>query len=91
MQNEYIGFCLKLDEIHHISKEDFKTINWLPTGKRVDQCMNTITYNFVDNTCSFYLNEIFEFAPHCSISARNNFSKLKNLFRKTNIGQKAIS
>ena len=90
MQNEYIRLYLKLDKIHHISEEEFKSINWLTTRKRVDQCINTITYNFVDNTCPFYLNEIFEFVPHCSISTRNNFSKLKNPFRKTNMGQKAI-
>ena len=32
--------------MHHISKEEFRLINWLPTSKRVDQCINTITYNF---------------------------------------------
>ena len=37
------------------------------------------------------MNEIFDFAPHCSVSTRNNFPKLKNPFRKRNIGQKAIS
>ena len=29
-QNKCIHFCLKLDKMHHISEEDFKTINWLP-------------------------------------------------------------
>ena len=91
MQNKCIRFCLKLDKMHHISEEEFKLINWLPTSKRVDQCINTITYNFVNNTCPYYLNDIFEFAPHCSIGTRNNFSKLKNHFRETNMGQKAIS
>ena len=71
--------------MYHISEEEFKSINWLPTSKRVDQCINTITYKFVNNTYPYYLNEIFEFAPHCRIS------KLKNPFRKTNIGQKDIS
>ena len=91
MQNKCICFCLKLDKMHHISEEEFKWIKWLPTSKRVDQCINTITYNFVNNTCPYYLNDIFEFAPHCSIGTRNNFSKLKNHFRETNMGQKAIS
>ena len=91
MQNKCIGFCLKLDKMHHISENEFRLINWLPTSKRVDQCINTITYNFVNNTCPYYLNEIFEFAPHCRIGTRNNFSKLKNPFCKTNTGQKAIS
>ena len=91
MQNKSIRFCLKLDKMYHISKEEFKLINWLPNSKRIDHWINTITYNFVNNTCPQNLNEIFEFAPHCSIGARNNFSKLKNPFRKTNMGQKAIS
>ena len=91
MQTKCIHLCLKLDKMHHISEDEFKSINWLPTSKSVDQCRNTITYNFVNNTGPYYMNEVFELAPHCSIGTRNNFSKLKNPFRKTNMGQKAIS
>ena len=91
MQNKCIRFCLNVDKMHHISEEEFKLINSLPTCKRVDQCVNTITYNFVNNACPYYLNEIFEFAQHCRISTRNNFSKLKNPFCKTNMGQKVTS
>ena len=65
-------------------------MNWLPTSKRVDQCINTITLKFVNNTCLYYLKGIFEFAPHCRIDTRNKFVKLKIPFRKTNMGQKAI-
>ena len=91
MQKKCIRVCLKLDKMHHISEEEFKSTNCLPTSKMVDQCINTITYKFVNNTFSYYLNEISEFAPHCSIGTRNNFFKLKNPFRKTNMAQKAIS
>ena len=91
MQKKCIHFCLKLYKMHGISEEEFKSTNWLPTSKRVDQCINTTTYNIVSNTCPYYLNEIFEFAPHCSIGTRNNFSKRKNSFYKTNMGQKTIS
>ena len=77
--------------MHHISENEFRLINWLPTSKRVDQCINTITYNFVNNFCPYYLNENFEFASHCRIGTKNNFSKLKNPFCKTNMGQKVIS
>ena len=76
----YVCFYLKLDKIHHMSEEEFRLITWLPTSKRVHQCINTITYNFVNKTCPYYLNEIFEFAPHCRIDTRNNFPKLKNPF-----------
>ena len=80
MQNKCIHFCLKLDKMHHISEKEFRLINCLPTSKRVDQCINTITFNFINKTCPYYLNEIFEFAPHCRIDTKNNFSKLKNPF-----------
>ena len=91
MQNKCIKFCLRLDKMHHISKEDFRLTNWSPTSKRVDQCINSITFIFVNNTCPYYLKVIFEFAPHCRIDARNKFTKLKIPFHKTNMGQKAIS
>ena len=91
MQNICIRFCLRLDKMHHISDEDFRLINWLPTSKRVDQCINTVTFKFVNNTCLYYLKEIFEFTPHCRTDTINKFAKLKIPFRKTNIGQKAFS
>ena len=55
-----------------------------------DQCRNTITFKFVNDTCPYYLKEIFEFAPHCRINTRNKFAKLKIPFRET-MGRKAIS
>ena len=76
--------------MHQISEEDFRVTNWLPTSKRVDQCINNITFKFVNNTCPYYLKEIFEFAPHCRTETRNKFAKLKIPFRKTNMGQKFI-
>ena len=42
-------------------------------------------------TCPYYLNEVFEFASSGNISLRNNFLKLKQPFRNTNTGQKALS
>ena len=53
MQNKCITFCLRLDKMHHISEEDFRLINYqqIPTSKRVDQCINTITFKLVNNTC----------------------------------------
>ena len=47
--------------------------------------------HFVNNTCHYYLNKIFELALHCRIDTRNTFSKLKNPLCKTNMGQKAVS
>ena len=72
MQNKCTRFCLRLDKIHHISDEDFRLINWLPTSKRVDQCINTITFKFFNDTCPYYLKEI-------------NFQNLKFLFARQSL------
>ena len=45
MQDKCIRFCLRLDKVHHISEEDFRLINWLPTRKRVDQCILSILHS----------------------------------------------
>ena len=66
-------------------------INRLPTSKIVDQGINNITFKFINNTYSYYLKEIFEFALHWRKDTRNKFAKLKIPFGKTNMGQKAIS
>ena len=70
--------------MHHISEKEFRLIIWLTTSKRVDQCRNTITFKFINNTCPYYLSEIFEFSSHYWICIKTNFSKL-------NMGQKTIS
>ena len=64
--------------MHHISEEDFRLTNWLPTSKRVYKCINTITFKFANNPCPYYLKEIFEFATHCRIDTRNTFSNLNS-------------
>ena len=86
-QNKCTKLCLRLDKMHHISEEDFRLINQLPTSKRVDRYINTITFKFVNNTCPYYLKEILLIVEY----TRNKFAKLKIPFRKTNMGQKAIS
>ena len=55
MPNKSIRFCQRLDKMYHIPEEDFRLTNWLPTSKRVEQFMNTITFKFVNTTCPYYL------------------------------------
>ena len=74
-----------------LPKTGFRLMNWLLTSKRVDQCINTITFKFLNNNCPHYLKEVFKFTPHCRIDTRNKFTKLKIPFPKTNMGQKAMS
>ena len=59
MQNKCIQFCHRLDNMQHISLAEFRSTNWLPTKERVHQCINAITFKFVNKNCPFYLNEIF--------------------------------
>ena len=75
--------------MYHICLTEFRSINSLPTKKRVHQCINAITFKFANN--NFYLNEIFELAPHYRIATRNSFAKLKHPFRKANTGRKTLS
>ena len=67
MQKKCMRFCLRLDKMQQMSHAKFRSINWLPTKERVYQCTNAITFKFVNKNCPFYLNEIFEFTPHCRI------------------------
>ena len=86
-QNKCIRSCLRLDKIQHISVAEFRSINWLPTKEIPHQCINAITFKFVSENCPFYLNEIFEFAPHCRIATRNSFAKFKH---PSNTGWKTL-
>ena len=67
-QNKCVPSCLKLDK-RHIIYSMKNLSNW--TGcliyKRVYQCINVITVEFVSNACSYYLNEVYEYAPQCKI------------------------
>ena len=82
----------KTGQIASPSEKDFRSINWLPTTKRVNECINTIiTFKLFYNTFPYYLKEIFEFAPHCRMDTRNQLAKPKIPFRKTNMGKKTIS
>ena len=91
MQNKCIRFCLKLDKMHHISEEDFKTINWLLVDQRVQQSLNVTVFKYVNNACPYYMKEVFEYASQGRISSRNNYARLKVPFRKTTMGQKSLS
>ena len=90
MQNKYIRFYLQLDRMSTMSHKEFKDLNWLPVIYRLKNALFQSCLN-LSMTCSFYLNEIFKFAPQGKISLRNNFLELKRSFRNTNTVQKALS
>ena len=71
MQNKFIHSSPQLDKMSTISYKEFKGLNWLPAINRFEQCVISIVFKFINGNCSYYLNEVFEFAPEGSISLRN--------------------
>ena len=61
----------------------------MPVDKRVHQCINAKKFKFVNNTCPYYLNGIYQYAPPCKTESRR--AKLNVLFQKTYMGQKGLS
>ena len=61
-QNKCIRYCLQLDKMTHISKNEFETLNWLPVKDRFNQSINSIVFKYFTKQCHSYLNEVFELA-----------------------------
>ena len=76
----------KLDIIHHISEDDFKTINWLPVNQKVYQSLNFTIFKYVNNVCPYYTREAFEYALKrrisCSYVAPSVWNKLPNSVKR---------
>ena len=90
-QNKCIWYCLQLDKMTHISKNKFETLNWLPVKDRFNQSINSIVFKYFTKQCSSYLNEVFEWACPNNLRTRNSYLALICPFRKTNMGQDALS
>ena len=72
--------------MHHISEEDFKTINWLPVDQRLYERLNISVFKYANNVCPSCMKEVFAYASQGTISSRNNYGRLKAPFRKTKMG-----
>ena len=79
-------FCFQLDELKHISHEEFDHLNWLPMTYRFKQCVNAIVFKYFNEQCPNYLNEVFDVAIENNFQLNGSFQKLKCPFRKTNTG-----
>ena len=89
-QNKCIRYCLNLDNKAHIGMNEFLKINWLPTKKRVEQCICINVFNFFNQMSPQYTAEIFH--PSSSVhNTRRATQKLDLPFRKSCIGQKTLS
>ena len=59
--------------------------------ERFNQCIHSIVFQYINDQCPNYINEVFQTAPENNIQTRGSFLKLKWPFRKTNAGQIALS
>lgn len=66
----------------HIISKVFEAIVF-PLKKTQYQCMNSIAFKYVYNSCSHYFNKIFIKAPESSLSLRSSYPRLKQLFCNT--------
>ena len=89
-RNKCILYCLLLDKMTHISKNEFETLNWLPVKDRFNQSINSIVFKYFTKQCPSCLNDVFELACPNNLRTRNSYLKLICLFRKTNMGQNAL-
>ena len=88
-QNKCIRYCLNLDNKAHIGTNEFLKINWLPTKKRVEQCICVNVFKFFNQMSPQYTAEIFH--PSSSVhNTRRAMQKLDLPFRKSCIGQKTL-
>ena len=60
--NKWIQYCLQLDKMTHISKNEFEILNWLPVKDRFNQSINSIVFQYFTNQFPRYMNEGFELA-----------------------------
>ena len=90
-QNKCIRYCLQLEKMTHIFKNEFETLNWLPVKGRFNQSINSIVFKYFTKQCPSYLNEVFELACPNNLRTRNSYLKLICPFRKTNMGQNPLS
>ena len=74
-----------------MSHEKFEDFNWLPVTCRFKQCVNAIVFNYFNEQCPNYLNEVFDVTSENDFQLRGSFQKLKCPFRNTNTGQLALS
>ncbi len=59
LQSKRIHFCLYLENRHHISTNDLKEINWLPTRERFEQCVCVSTFKFWKGQSPAYMSDIY--------------------------------
>ena len=81
MQNKWIRYCLQLDKMIHVSKNESETLEWLPVKKRFNQFINSIVVKYFTKQCPSCLNEVFELSCPNNIRTRK-LSEIDLIFSK---------
>ena len=55
-QKKCVRLCLNLDKVAHASQNEFEKLNWLPISDRINQCILSTTFKFVNDIGPNYLN-----------------------------------
>ena len=50
------------------------------------QSLNIVVFEYVNNVCPYYMEEVFAYASQGRISSRNNYARLKVPFQKAKMG-----
>ena len=90
-QKKCVRVCLNLDNMAHISQNELEKLNWLPISDRINQCVISTTFKFINYIRPNYLNEVFQWAAESNRTLRNDSRKLKQPFQKTTAGQNSLS
>ena len=89
-QNKCIRFCLYMGNRTHISIKDFKTINWLPTRERFEQCVCVGAYKFCNNSAPLYMSDVYKL-KNSTHNTRRSTHGLHQPAKSTNFGKKGLS
>ena len=89
-QNKCIRFCLNMPARSHISHEEFKNINWLPTKDRVDQCIALNVFKYWSKTAPSYVDDLYT-PSFNTYNTRRSQMALDIPLKKTSLGQKGMS
>jgi len=89
-QNKCIRFCLNMGGRDRIGVQEFKTINWLPTKERFEQCLLVNIYKFFNKLAPKYFVEMFYPSEQSQIT-RFSFQKLILPRKTTNRGLRMLN
>ena len=89
-QNKCIRFCLNMENRAHIGVNEFKSINWLPTKNRFEQCILSNIYKFFNNSAPCYISELYHPAKQFHVT-RTSFQKLILPNKTTNRGLRNLN